>query len=38
VVNSDPYGAGWMVRIEISDAAETNALLSAADYKKLVGA
>ena len=38
VVNSDPYGAGWMVRIEIGDAAETDSLLSAADYKKLIGA
>jgi glycine cleavage system H protein len=38
VVNSDPYGQGWMVRIEIADASEINNLLSSADYKKLVGA
>jgi len=38
IVNSDPYGEGWMVRIEITDGAETNSLLSAADYKKIVGA
>ena|SRR5258705_5597136 len=38
VVNADPYGGGWMVRIEIADAGEVNSLLSAADYKKLIGA
>jgi len=38
VVNSDPYGAGWMVRIEIADAGEINSLLPAADYKKQIGA
>jgi len=38
VVNSDPYGQGWMVRIEITNAAEVDSLLSAADYKKLIGA
>ncbi len=38
VVNSDPYGDGWMVRIEITNAAESDSLLSAADYKKLIGA
>lgn len=38
VVNSDPYGAGWMVRIEITNAAESDSLLTSAEYKKLVGA
>jgi glycine cleavage system H protein len=38
VVNSDPYGAGWMVRVEISNASEIDSLLTAADYKKLIGA
>jgi len=38
VVNSDPYGEGWMIRIEITNGAETNSLLVSADYKKLVGA
>lgn len=38
VVNSDPYGEGWMVRIEMADAGGINSLLTAADYKKLIGA
>jgi len=38
LVNTDPYGEGWMVRIEIADAAQAESLLSAADYKTLVGA
>ena len=37
LVNKDPYGKGWIVRIEIADAAEERALLSAADYKKHIG-
>jgi glycine cleavage system H protein len=36
-VNKDPYGEGWMVRIELSNPAEVNQLLNAADYKALVG-
>ncbi len=36
-VNSDPYGDGWMVKIEISDPAELNDLLDAEEYKKLIG-
>jgi glycine cleavage system H protein len=36
-VNKDPYGEGWMIRIAIKDAAELSHLLSAADYKNLVG-
>lgn len=38
MVNSDPYGEGWMVKIKISDSSEVDGLLSAADYKELVGA
>jgi len=38
LVNDDPYGKGWMVKIEISDAAQLNSLLSAADYEVLIGA
>ena len=34
VVNSDPYGKGWMVKLELANPAELNTLLSAADYKK----
>jgi glycine cleavage system H protein len=36
-VNSDPYGAGWMVKVEISSTAEVDALLSADQYKELIG-
>jgi glycine cleavage system H protein len=35
-VNSDPYGAAWMVKVEISDPAELDALLDAAAYQKHV--
>lgn len=37
VVNSDPYGQGWMVKIEIKDQNELNELLDAEAYKKLIG-
>jgi len=37
VVNKDPYGAGWMVKIKMSDPSEVNNLLSADAYKALVG-
>jgi glycine cleavage system H protein len=36
-VNNDPYGAGWMVKIEISDLSEIDDLLNSEDYKKLIG-
>jgi glycine cleavage system H protein len=36
-VNSDPYGAGWMVKVKITNAAEVNDLLSADAYKALIG-
>lgn len=36
-VNSDPYGDGWMVKIEIKNAGEVAALLSATQYKELIG-
>ena len=36
IVNSDPYGAGWMIRIKLSDASELDSLLSADDYKDLI--
>ncbi|RZL63531.1 MAG: glycine cleavage system protein GcvH [Pedobacter sp.] len=38
LVNSDPYGKGWMVKVALSDAAQVDALLSADEYKALVGA
>ncbi len=37
-VNSDPYGAGWMIKIKIADVSEIDSLLSADDYKQLIGA
>ncbi|AMC11046.1 glycine cleavage system protein H [Lutibacter profundi] len=37
-VNTDPYGEGWMIKIAISDTSQVEALLSAEDYKKLIGA
>lgn len=37
-VNSDPYGDGWMIKIKYSDASEIDNLLSAEDYKAIVGA
>lgn len=36
VINKDPYGAGWIMKLKISDKNELNSLLSAADYKALV--
>lgn len=36
-VNKDPYGSGWMIKIEMKDAGEVNNLLSVADYKTLIG-
>ena len=36
-VNKDPYGAGWMIKVEMKDPSEANALMSAADYKALIG-
>jgi len=37
LVNNDPYGKGWMIKIQPSNKADVDALLSAADYNKLVG-
>ncbi len=37
-VNSDPYGAGWMIKIQISDTAEIESLLDADGYKNIIGA
>ena len=36
LINSDPYGQGWIIRIKMKDPKELNALLSSADYRKLV--
>ncbi len=37
IINSDPYGEGWMLKVEISDSSELNDLLDAAGYKALIG-
>lgn len=37
-VNLDPYGAGWMIKIKISDASEFDSLLSSISYNELIGA
>jgi len=36
-VNQDPYGAGWLVKIEITNMGDLDSLLSPEDYKNLVG-
>ena len=36
VVNSDPYGDGWMIRVKLSDPSEIDTLLSAEQYKDLI--
>ena len=36
IVNNDPYGDGWMVKLKLSDASELNSLLSVDDYKEIV--
>ena len=37
LVNNDPYGEGWMLRVSVSDAAELDTLLDAAAYGEYVG-
>lgn len=37
LVNSDPYGEGWMVKITVADVADVESLLSADDYKTVIG-
>lgn len=37
LVNSDPYGEGWIIKVAISDATEVDSLLSADEYKALIG-
>jgi glycine cleavage system H protein len=38
LVNKDPYGEGWIVKIKVADPAQTEDLLDATHYKELVGA
>ena len=37
LVNSEPYGRGWMIKVLVSDFTELNSLLSADQYKELIG-
>ena len=37
LVNKNPYGEGWMVKIKVTNPAELDVLLSAEDYAKLIG-
>ncbi len=36
-VNRDPYGEGWIIRVAMSDPAQVSGLLSAEEYKTLIG-
>ncbi|PCI08747.1 MAG: glycine cleavage system protein H [Flavobacteriaceae bacterium] len=38
VVNADPYGKGWMIKIKISDMSQVEDLLNADSYKEIIGA
>lgn len=38
LVNQDPYGKGWIAEIEIADPEELKKLLTAEEYRKLIGA
>ncbi|AMD84912.1 glycine cleavage system H protein [Capnocytophaga haemolytica] len=38
VVNADPYGKGWMIKVKLSDPSEAENLLTAEAYKELIGA
>jgi len=37
MVNDDPYGNGWMVKIEVNDPSQIDSLLSATEYEALIG-
>ena len=37
-VNSDPYGKGWMIKIQMTDNSQIESLLDAAAYKEIIGA
>ena len=38
VVNSDPYGDGWMIKVKMSDPSQVDELMSAEEYKALISA
>jgi glycine cleavage system H protein len=37
LVNKDPYGDGWLIKITLSNPSEVGALMSSEDYKKMIG-
>ncbi len=37
LVNEDPYGKGWIIKVALKDASELDSLLSSADYKAEIG-
>ena len=37
LVNSEPYGKGWLIKVKPANVADVDGLLSADDYKKLIG-
>jgi glycine cleavage system H protein len=36
LINEDPYGEGWLVKVKLSDPSEANELLEAEEYRKLL--
>lgn len=36
LVNEDPYGEGWMVKIKVNDASQLESLLSAEEYEQII--
>jgi glycine cleavage system H protein len=37
LVNNDPYGEGWMIKLKVTDPASVDGLLTAAQYEELIG-
>ena len=37
VVNDDPYGEGWIIKIEVSNPSDIDALMNSEEYKNLIG-
>lgn len=37
LINEDPYGKGWIIKVALSNASELDSLLSAEEYRKLIG-
>ena len=37
LVNKDPFGKGWMIRIKVIDPSQLDSLLTTADYRKMIG-